>query len=231
MYTNKTGRHLTAEHKLKLRLTKLGKKVSQIQLDALRASKQSVEYRKKACDKMKEVWQREDFKKRMLIHLDKIHNKGTNQKISETITRYWREGFYDNSLKMSHVSKGQREMVNFFKQHFPDDNWRLGKCVKLANGRKASLDCYSDSLKVAIEYDGIWHFVDIKQKWKLLSSPNERDILLEKWFADNGWRFIRITDSFFQKDKQHALNLLQKIVYSDKQLLVKIGEEYKNFKP
>jgi len=80
---------------------------------------------------------------------------------------------------------------------------------------------YSNKLKVIVEYDGIWHFEDIKGQ---LADKQMKDNKLEEWAINNGWRLIRIKDILYQKDKTKWLNILLDAIYNRSEQIIKLYE-------
>jgi hypothetical protein len=78
---------------------------------------------------------------------------------------------------------------------------------------------WSDKLKICFEYDGIWHFEDIKGQLKIKQT---KDVLLEKWCIENNYRLIRIDENFYESVEQ-----IVNLIYNNKQSVVKIGNRYK----
>jgi hypothetical protein len=143
------------------------------------------------------------------------------KKISEKIKNHWKNGKFDHTDNWSQnkifSSSREREIVKYFKEKFPGDIWKSGGLLKSGDFR-ISRDLYSDILKVCIEYDGIWHFKDIKGQ---LEKKKKIDSELEKWCNENGYRLIRIQEEFFVS-MEHLSNL----VYNSKEKIIKIGNLY-----
>jgi len=148
-------------------------------------------------------------------------NQEFKELVSQKIKEKWNEGVYDHidmglrNKKFS--SKGEREIVTYFRENFPDDNWKSGGNIKFEEHR-FSRDLYSDKLKVCLEYDGIWHFKDIHNQ---LSKKQLKDLLLEKWCIKNGYRLIRIEEGFMPSFKD-----IEKLVYETALQIIKIGNSY-----
>ena len=114
-------------------------------------------------------------------------------------------------------SKGEIEVREHFKHKFPNDNWTFGPCV--IDNQTLVRDMFSKKLKVCFEYDGIWHFKDIKGQ---LEDKQKKDLLLEKWCIQNNYRLIRIKENIYKKDKKYWLDKLEEIIYNGNEKLVKI---------
>jgi len=114
-------------------------------------------------------------------------------------------------------SKKEREIVKYFKENYPNDIWKSGGLLRSGDSR-ISRDLYSDILKICIEYDGIWHFKDIKGQ---LEKKKRIDLELERWCRENGYRLIRIQEQFFI-----SMEHLSDLVYNNKEKIIKIGNLY-----
>lgn len=141
--------------------------------------------------------------------------------VSSKVKDSWKNGVYDNIVYTTNKrfsSKKEREIVSFFKNTFPSDEWKSGGSLRVED-QLISRDLYSDKLKVCFEYDGIWHFKDINGQ---LSTKKTKDALLEKWCVKNGYRLIRLEDGFFTSFED-----LTDVVYNTNHSLLKIGKSYK----
>ena len=147
----------------------------------------------------------------------------TRRTISEKIKTKWREGIYDSvqEVKLSKnklfSSKKEREILKYFKEHFPEDEWTSGGSLKVESSR-ISRDMYSDKLKICFEYDGIWHFKDVHGQ---LAHKQKVDRLLEDWCIRSGYKLVRLDESAFTGIQQ-----VIKAVYEDPGPVVKIGQNY-----
>jgi hypothetical protein len=133
----------------------------------------------------------------------------------------WRDGrckpWIINHGKFRFTSKGEEEIRNYFIDNFPEDEWTFGGGIKVED-KRISRDLYSNKLKVCIEYDGIWHFKDIKGQ---LKKKQYKDSLLEKWCIENSYKLIRIKEEVYLKDKINLLNLVVSEVYEKNNMIVK----------
>jgi len=173
-----------------------------------------VKYRK---DKRKDKY----FCSRSCANSRGIRSQEFKDKISSKIKEKWSDGHYDNvnfNRTTIFSSKNERRIVKFFKENFPDDNWKSGGLMKLEDGTRLSRDLYSDHLKICFEYDGIWHFKDIHGQ---LKTKQHKDSLLEKWCITNGYRLIRVQDEFFENEKQ-----IVELIYNPGNQIIKIGNAY-----
>jgi hypothetical protein len=145
----------------------------------------------------------------------------TKRTISEKVKDQWKIGKFDNIDKTSQYkmfsSKKEREIVKYFKENYPNDIWKSGGLLRSGDSR-ISRDLYSDILKICIEYDGIWHFKDIKGQ---LEKKKRIDLELERWCRENGYRLIRIQEQFFI-----SMEHLSDLVYNNKEKIIKIGNLY-----
>lgn len=132
--------------------------------------------------------------------------------------KYEKQAFNVNNKRFS--SKNGRHIVQFFKSNFPNDDWKSGGLINIGDNNLLSRDLWSDKLKVCFEYDGIWHFKDIHGQ---LETKHKKDILLEKWCRDNGYRLIRVDEEHFKNVEQ-----IVDLVYNNSDSLIKIGDRYNN---
>jgi len=126
----------------------------------------------------------------------------TRRKLSKSISRKWKDPEYATKCSRSQAraqyftSTGERELREFFQTTYPSQNWTYGGRL-IVDGFSISRDLYSDTLKVCIEYDGIWHFIDIKGQ---LEDKQAKDAALLKWCGENSYRLIRIEDEIYKED-------------------------------
>lgn len=139
-----------------------------------------------------------------------------------SLTSYSEKVFVNNGNRIF-TSKGEIEVREHFKHKFPGDGWTYGGSLKMDEHRLVR-DLFSKQLKICIEYDGIWHFKDIKGQ---LARKQAKDYALERWCRINGWRLIRIDENIYNKNKGIALALLEQLVYSSNIPVIKLGERYK----
>jgi hypothetical protein len=170
-----------------------------------------------------------------------IWNKGLTKKtdervkqIGETYSNKCREGLIipywknkkhnaETKLKMSlnsndkiiFSSKREREIVNYFKYKYPGI-WTTG-FVKKFKSEILNCDMYSEKLKICFEYDGIWHFKDIKGQ---LERKKNKDKLLEEWCIKNEYRLIRIDE-----EEKLSFEEIEKL-FNKPDLIIKIGKRY-----
>ncbi len=141
--------------------------------------------------------------------------------ISNKVKKKWEEGIFDNLnfLKGNTFfsSKNERKIVDYFLKTYPGDLWKSGGGLKY-EGIRISRDLYSDKLKTCFEYDGIWHFKDIKGQ---LENKKKVDRILEEWCIENDYRLIRIQEDFFINMEQ-----IEDLLYKTKEKIIKIGNLY-----
>lgn len=164
-------------------------------------------------------------------HVDRIWTDEMKSEVSIRSKELWTQDEYiekqmKNNMgangKRRFTSKGEEEMREYFKTKFPDDGWTHGGSLKMGEHRLVR-DLFSKQLKVCIEYDGIWHFKDIKCQ---LERKQIKDLALEEWCKENGWRLIRIDEDVYNADKKSTLELLESHVYNTNISVIKIGERY-----
>ena len=138
--------------------------------------------------------------------------------------KLWTDGYFDDTSALNHLkapkifsSKNERLIVEHFKQAFPEDEWTSGGNIKY-EGTRLSRDMFSKKLKVCFEYDGDWHFIDIKGQ---LKDKQHKDVMLEKWCLENDYRLIRIDEKKFLNCKQ-----IEKLIYEKTDQVIKIGNRY-----
>jgi hypothetical protein len=154
----------------------------------------------------------------------RTHSTASKHKTSLKVKSLWESGHYDDTtannwkkLPKQFSSKREREIVEFFKNYYPEDIWKSGGQLKTDNLRLVR-DLWSDKLKVCIEYDGDWHFIDIVGQ---LENKKQKDLALEVWCVKNAYRLIRI-DSKENLSNEDIVNL----VYNTYDPIIKIGNRY-----
>jgi hypothetical protein len=151
----------------------------------------------------------------------RVMSEENKKTISEKIKNHWKNGKFDHidnsSQNKLFSSSKEREIVKYFKEKYPSDSWKSGGLLKSGESR-ISRDLYSDVLKICVEYDGIWHFRDIKGQ---LEKKKKIDLELEKWCKEKGYRLIRIQEGFFE-----SMSQLSDLIYNSKEEVIKIGNLY-----
>jgi hypothetical protein len=152
------------------------------------------------------------------------HSELSKKKQSDAIKKAWKNGIYNTdsfrekqSKNIKFSSKKEREIVNYFKTNYPNDEWKSGGGLYY-RGEEISRDLYSNKLKICFEYDGIWHFKNIHNQ---LDKKQRKDKLLEEWCIENKYRLIRIDENFFINFEQ-----LEKLFFENKEFIIKIGQRY-----
>jgi hypothetical protein len=140
------------------------------------------------------------------------------ENISLKIKQKWKEGVFKMPREIF-SSKREREIVAFIKEAHPDDGWKTGGRLILNKKDSIARDLWSDSLKVCFEYDGIWHFENIKNQ---LEKKQNKDRLLELWCIENDYRLIRVDEN-----SKTSLEQIENLIYNDDRKIIKIGSRYK----
>jgi len=154
-----------------------------------------------------------------------IWNDLMREKASNKTKKLWDNPTYRKKVlknKKIFTSKGELEIREHFKKTFPYDGWTHGGSLKF-NNQRIIRDLYSNTLKVCIEYDGIWHFKDIKGQ---LISKQLKDKALHDWCLANNYRLIRIDEDLYKTDKKRYLNLVITEAYNGSKQIVKLGIRY-----
>lgn len=145
--------------------------------------------------KAKELWLDDDFAKRVIEN---------------------------NSMKnVRFTSKNEDIIKTHFIVNYPEDGWTFGGLLKIEDER-ISRDLYSKKLKICFEYDGIWHFKDIKGQ---LKKKQKKDRLLKEWCIKNNYRLIRVDEEWFNDDLVKIKDIEDMIYNSNDKLILK-GNRY-----
>lgn len=144
----------------------------------------------------------------------------TKNKISQSIKNCWNKEEYREkctaaSLRLKRfTSKCEREIRDYFISNFKGDEWTYGRLFGKINS-----DLFSKKLKIAFEYDGIWHFKDI---YGQLKEKQKKDKLLENWCKENNWKLIRMKDDLYVLDKEYWLQkIINEIYFSNRSGIIK----------
>jgi hypothetical protein len=145
----------------------------------------------------------------------------SRKRISDASKKSWESGIYVNSQIYGNkrfTSKGELELKSLLQNKYTLDEWTSGGSIKY---KEESLirDMYSNKLKVCIEYDGIWHFKDIKGQ---LAKKQLKDRLLEEWCLKNDFRILRVSDDLWNKNKVEIFKEVEKFCYNSFDLIKKI---------
>lgn len=154
----------------------------------------------------------------------RVHTAKSKSKCGATVKKLWESGHYENTSALNYQqtprffsSKTERFIVKYFKENYPDDQWKSGGALKIKSFRLAR-DLWSDKLKICFEYDGDWHFKDIQGQ---LTDKRRKDRLLAKWCRENGYRLIRVDEKAFINIDQ-----VKKLIYNRRGRVIKIGDRY-----
>jgi hypothetical protein len=139
------------------------------------------------------------------------------EKMRKTTIQQWIDGVHKINEEIF-SSKNERAIVKHIKEQYPNDEWKNGGRLVLKDGSFLSRDLWSDKLKVCFEYDGIWHFKDIKGQ---LKKKQTKDRLLEEWCRENNYRLIRIDENNYKDIKQ-----IENLIYNQKEQIIKVGDRY-----
>jgi len=155
---------------------------------------------------------------------NKKHSKESKEKIgrlsSERMKLAWKNGSFDNKnydTNKIFSSKNERIICKHFKSKYPQHQWKSGGRIK-HNRIGIVRDLYSDLLKICFEYDGIWHFKDIKGQ---LRDKQIKDKCLEDWCLINKYRLIRVDENDYID-----VNQIENLVYGRNDKIIKIGCRY-----
>ena len=170
------------------------------------------------------------FKKRKgkyfcCIKCSKARSNDCKSKISISTKRLWQNEEYANKILCNNTnrnrkfsSKGEEEIKKYFKDNYKEDMWTSGGGFKY-NNLILTRDMYSNKLKIIFEYDGIWHFEDIKGQ---LKDKQLKDETLEEWIINNdGWRLIRLKEELYLKNKIYWINKLVDSIYNGNEKIIK----------
>lgn len=144
--------------------------------------------------------------------------------VSTKIKKLWAAGYYDDTTALNHLkqpkifsSKNERAILKHFKEKYPDDGWTSGAGLVYKDA-KISRDMYSKKLKICFEYDGVWHFVNIKNQ---LETKQHKDSLLEEWCIENNYKLVRIDEKKFINFDQ-----VENLIYNTTGSIIKLGDRY-----
>lgn len=141
-----------------------------------------------------------------------------SRSVSKTMKAKWEKGELTVNKKFS--SKDERLILEYLKDKFPTHEWTSGGTIKISD-ELISRDMYSNKLKICIEYDGVWHFRDIHGQ---LTTKQKKDTLLNTWCLENGWKIIRISESWW-KENSRNFDLIDSLITSDSTSIF-MGSEY-----
>lgn len=175
--------------------------------------KKITDYRKKFCDQSCSATYNN---KKRNINRSYITPEWREKQRQRAIEQ-WKRGTHKISRKIF-SSKNERAIVKYIKEQYPNDEWKNGGRLVLRDGTFLARDLWSDKLKVCFEYDGIWHFKNIK---KQLKKKQAKDRLLEEWCKENNYRLIRVDEENYLDVKQ-----IENLIYNSKEQIIKVGSRY-----
>lgn len=116
-----------------------------------------------------------------------------SEKAKSNPSGFAKPGWTSTKSARKNHSKRELEIVNFFKENFPADEWKVGLIEGSIrhDGVLVNPDLWSKKLKVVIEYDGVWHFKNIHNQ---LDYKQKVDKITTKWCLERGYRLIRIDE-------------------------------------
>jgi very-short-patch-repair endonuclease len=140
------------------------------------------------------------------------------KKVSDKTKSAWDSGKYDelmNSGRKWFNSKGEIELREYLKVTLPEYKFTTG----MLTGAGSNPDIWSKEYKVVVEYDGAWHFKDIKSQ---LADKQAKDKRLEDWCVKNNWRCIRIKEEIYKKDTYYWQEQIKNEILNGSTPVVKI---------
>ncbi len=160
---------------------------------------------------------------------DKEFGDYFSKQATDNSLRLWQDPEYakrvlNSNCKKLFTSKGELHIRSYFIDNYKEDEWTFGGAIKYEDSGGIVRDLYSNKLKVCLEYDGIWHFKDIKGQ---LKKKQKKDKALKDWCLYHGYRLIRLSETYFHKYKDTIFDILEDIIYNDDRQLVFLGDEYK----
>lgn len=114
-------------------------------------------------------------------------------------------------------SKAEIKLREDLKINLPSYDFTTGSFTKY-KGYLLNPDIYSRKYKIIIEYDGIWHFVDILGQLKI---KQERDLLLKDFILNSDFRLIRIDE-----DYKFTIDEIINYIVNDKRKIILLGNRY-----
>jgi hypothetical protein len=144
--------------------------------------------------------------------------KRISESVSKTIKKKWENG--EMKISKNFSSKEERKILEYLKDKYNEDNWTSGGGLKISD-ETISRDIYSINKKICIEYDGIWHFKDIHGQ---LETKKKKDQLLNDWCMENGWKIIRISETWWHESGKN-LSSIDEFIFSESCKIFK-GKEY-----
>jgi hypothetical protein len=147
-------------------------------------------------------------------------NDQRSKNTSMSIKKLWKDNksFRKRQLnrKRFYTSKGEREIVDHFKNNHPNITWKTGGGLKYKDEILVR-DLWVDDLKISLEYDGIWHFKDIHNQ---LEKKQFKDKLMNEYCENNNFLLIRVKEEFYLKDKLECLRQVENLFFSSKKGII-----------
>lgn len=177
--------------------------------------------------KGKEIWYKHNFCSSECSHSrenqKQLWTEEKRQEQSKKIKEKWLDEEFAkkaiNNNRTIFSSKREREIVEHFRTKYKEDEWTFGPFLEV-EGILLSVDLISKKLKIILEYDGVWHFENIKGQ---LKDKQYKDNLLEEAIKENGYRLIRIDE-----DENLDLEEIEDLIYNRDEQIIKIGDRYNN---
>lgn len=163
----------------------------------------------------------------MKKHVDGIWSPQKRKEYSEQSKLLWENEEYSKRLLNNNkyfTSKGERLIRDYIIQTHPDDNWTWGCLNKRYKQFVFNPDMFSHILKIVFQYDGECHFKDIYPNRDFQKGKNKQK-LLQQWCVTNGYKLLRITESWFNSINKDV-SLVQNLLYSLDKSITKLGIQY-----
>ena len=155
-----------------------------------------------------------------------VQTEEVNLKRHNTVTSYVKDhpewyGLHGKAPNENQLpffsSRAERELRKNLKELLPQYEFTTGSFVKYANVM-LNPDIYSRKYKIVIEYDGAWHFVDIRNQ---LEYKQTKDRLLYKFILNSDFRLIRIDEQY-----KFTLDEIIKYITEDTRKIILLGDRY-----
>lgn len=150
--------------------------------------------------------------KRVISEETKAKQKeGFRKYIDSLSAQEYKEKFSKNKSSLFFKSsKGETLLLNLLQERYPEYEFLAEDMVK-HNGSFLSIDIYSKVKNLYIEYDGVWHFTDIRGQ---LERKQRKEALLADYCKINNIRLLRVTDHNYKKETELFENIC-KIIEDD----------------
>jgi len=93
-----------------------------------------------------------------------------------------------NGCPICNESKGEKVV----REYLEENNIIFNQEYRFSNFKRYSFDFYIEDSNLVIEYDGEYHYKEIKNREEQLIKTQERDKMKNKYCKDNGINIIRI---------------------------------------